>query len=275
MLKMENIQISLLQMPNLVMHKIFMLLDAESISAMASTCTHFSKEEKTLCGKLPFAQACAMDKILKDIPIEKAKRWKHLSWIQRLYVEETLTPFSIDTAIEASNGLQFTNDGILKLPVHGPKIVVSSLSTRTNPLLRWSFFMHRNMAIEIASLDINMKDEFYTRCIHHKSDCYIVGVSSHHVIGTKVETRIPVSEGCHIEVCATNKSFQVIVTHFHTGKIREKINNEVHYTLYSGPRKVYIDLQDIENTSSDIVLGMTLWLNAQITPDQLYTNLQS
>lgn len=87
-----------------------------------------------------------------------------MSWLERLYVEESVAGFDRTWEIEGhgDSGFRFARDAAAGTPQillqgMGPKLLLSDVTTKEQPLLRWRLVVRGNTAVEFGVVPADMQ----------------------------------------------------------------------------------------------------------------------
>lgn len=89
---------------------------------------------------------------------------RHLGWIERLYVEDSVAGFDRRWEVKKADdaGFKFASDpatGVAQILLMGmgPKLLLSDVSTKEQRVLRWRLVVRGNTAVEFGVVPANLQ----------------------------------------------------------------------------------------------------------------------
>lgn len=177
-------------------------LDARSLLSLIQTCHAFNDG----------ADQLARTWLLAKHGPQATKRWRHLTWQDRLRLETCVAGFErvmcSDFTFSSDDGT-----GIVAMNGLGPKLLVSDATTRDNPTLTWRFFVRGNAAIEVGVVPDDMPYDHMAlnKCPKAPVDGIPAGVYSDACGGSCLHFVAPIVKNSYVEVVASRDALHILV----------------------------------------------------------------
>ncbi|GLC38665.1 hypothetical protein PLESTB_000457800 [Pleodorina starrii] len=266
----EEAGVSLLLLPDGVLHQVLQWLPGLDLFAVNSVCRYF----KDLAGRV------AKEKLVRAVGYKQAARWRDYNWLQRLAIEETATMFDLERG--AAQNFSFTETPIcpavmpicravmeIKLEQPGPRLLLSDVSTAQAPVLRWKLQLRGNNAAEFGVVPLDMQDQTKAlhKCMPNAADERATGFSSAITVGSLLPARLPIMKDTVVEILVTPREISFIVTNPEDGAEMVWQNNSTVSRAYKGPRELRLQLPN--TYQGPVKLAVTAWQRAAF--DVLHT----
>ncbi|KAK9823592.1 hypothetical protein WJX72_004081 [[Myrmecia] bisecta] len=180
-----------------------------------------------------------------------AGRFRHRSWKERLYLERAACGFG--EALGTAEGFVFTRKAGAKGKVTrvtltgvGPKLLVSDLSTKDAPSLRWHLRVKGNTAVEFGIVPLALQK---TQTALHKAQSVgghkvrAMGFCSQITAGSSLGFRTHVLRGSVVEIAAMSRRLEVILYNPDEAKEVHWINGQPATRSWRGPNEVRFELE--------------------------------
>jgi hypothetical protein len=175
-------------------------LDARSLLSLFQTSRAFRDD----------AERIARGWLLAKHGPRVARRWHHLTWRERLWLEASAVGF------DRARCTDFTfadDDASVSLNVLGPRLLLSNATTRDSPILAWRFFVRGNAAVELGVVP---DDAVYDHKALHRSakapaDGLPAGFYSDITLKSTLPFTVPIQKNSYVEVVATRGAVHLLV----------------------------------------------------------------
>lgn len=251
----------LLGLPSEVLEYILHKLDAISLAQVNQCCRILHMYDKS--SGLRLTEKVAQQKVIALCGSELATRWRNLSWLERLYIENSVVGFDRQRCL--AQGFLFSDDPgtrkltHLKLDGMGPKLLVSDLSTQDQPILRWRLCVKGNTAVEFGVVPVELQDHAKAlhKCHSTPNNERPAGFCSSITVGSQLPIKVPVMKGSVVEVVARRGRVEFLITNPPDGQELYWHNTRTMPKPYKGPLEFRLE-QDFPDTY-DIKLALTSW----------------
>ena len=194
-----------------------------------------------------------------------------MSWRERLYLEEN-AGCGFDSSWCEASGLSIqdsseegSNYPVIRLLDMGPKLLLSNVDTRDQPILRWRLRVTGNTAVEFGVIPTNLESNQNSL---HKADAVkgdrsqrCTGFCSQITAGSHLPVKVPVVRGTMVDLVASRGLAQIVL--FYPSDAQEiKWNRDGHPVPapYQGPRVLRFELEFAD--TYDVKLAVTCWAKA-------------
>ncbi|EFJ40559.1 hypothetical protein VOLCADRAFT_108120 [Volvox carteri f. nagariensis] len=264
----ESNAVHLLNLPDGVLHHIFLFLPANALMTLDSVCRYFNY----------FAHRVAKEKLIAQVGYKQAARWRDYNWLQRLAIEETVTKFDLVrgegqsfTFTETANSKALRE---IRLDHPGPRLLLSDVSTAQTLILRWKLQLRGNNAAEFGVVPLDMQDQQKAlhKCSPNASDERATGFSSAITVGSLLPARLPIMKDTIVEILVTPREISFIVYNPEDGSEMVWQNNSTVARQYKvsspvcnnsaarGPRELRLQLPN--TYQCPVKLAVTAWQRA-------------
>lgn len=236
-------------------------LDAVSLASLSCCCTFFRARDKQ--SMMRVVDRAAKDKMIGLCGTQLSERWRKLSWLERLHVEEAAVGF--DQKRSESQGFQLTyskqqHATKAVLQGSGPKLLVSDVSTAHQKLIRWRLCVKGNTAVEFGVVPVSLQDQPKTlhKCDSEgDGDIHSVGFCSSITVGSQLSQQVPLMKGSTVEMLARRGHLEVLITHPANGQVLYWASSKTSSKPYRGPLEM--QLEQRFSTNYDVKLALTSW----------------
>jgi hypothetical protein len=263
--------VELMQLPDTALLNILQQLDGKSLNALSKTNKYFNIYMPV--SGLKLTEHVARERVLAihEGDFESARRFKHLNWRERLYLEENAGCGFDSTWCEASGlSIQDSSEEGGKYPVirlldMGPKLLLSNIDTGDQPILRWRLRVTGNTAVEFgvipAELESNQNSLHKADAVKGDRSQRCTGFCSQITAGSHLPVKVPVVRGTMVDLVASRGLAQIVL--FYPSDAQEiKWNRDGHPVPapYQGPRVLRFELEFAD--TYDVKLAVTCWAKA-------------
>ncbi|KAH7617085.1 hypothetical protein Ndes2526B_g07675 [Nannochloris sp. 'desiccata'] len=276
---------SLLQLPDATLENILRNLDASSLVSLEKTSKFFTR--KDFFSKLALTEHIAREQVIARCngDEEVAKRFRHITWKERLYLEDNAgcgfdkawceaAGFAVEDATAPSSKTDtrtpppsntISSSGLtVRLTGMGPKLMLSDKTTADQPVLRWRLRVRGNTAVEFGIIPVNLPR---THTALHKCQGVpdapeerCVGFCSQITAGSLLPLKAPVMRGTILDITARRGRLEIILNYPKDAKEISWHNGHPVQRPYRGPSQLRFE-QDFPNTY-DVQLAVTSWAKA-------------
>jgi len=240
-------------------------LDARTLGLVAQSCKAFRTYDPVT--NLRFVDKVARDLVHVKCGTANPARWKNYNWLERLYIEGTITNF--DRKRCEKQGFQFHDNKEsstvnIKLEGIGPKLLVSDVTTADVPLMRWRMELKGNNAMEFGVIPECLQEK--GKSMHKCEECPCgdrsAGFASSITVGSTLPIKVPLMRGSVIEILAMKHRLEFMISNPQGGMEMVWHNTHTVPKAYKGPSEMHFD-HPLQSTKP-LKLAATCWARASV-----------
>lgn len=196
--------------------------------------------------------------------------YRDISWKERLFIEEE-TACGFDNASAREGQFYLTPNPessklqSIRLAGMGPRLLVSDLSTKDQPVLRWRLCIKGNTAVEFGIIPANLEHSHTSlhKCasLPGRPAAQSIGFCSAITAGSLLPLSVPIMKGTVLEIIAIQGKLDVCLTYPQDAVQVEWHNGVAVEHPYRGPREVRFEQKYSEDYP--VKLAITSWAKAQ------------
>jgi len=192
-----------------------------------------------------------------------------MSWTQRLHLEDD-TGCGFDFAWCEQAGFLFNIDPeaggppSVTLTGMGPKLLLSDISTRDQPTLRWRLLVRGNTAVEFGCLPVNLEPGHTVlhkcQAVPKTPDERCAGFCSQITAGSLLPVKVPIMRGCVLDIILRRGALHVLILYPPNAKEITWQGGQPVQRAYNGPTRLSFE-QEFSD-AYDVRLAVTSWAKA-------------